>query len=814
MVVEKEEEEKRRRRERASKSGGGGGSGGKDGSEHALVVREKVGRFLAELCRPLRRRDVGLPAEDEDNDGKDNNGEDNDEKGVGGEEVREQALAALTALLSSRLLVHPSGESGDDGGAAAGDEATAELVCRSIALRLDLVVAGVRRRCASSDDGDAADTSAAAGYEGLGGGERDVVPIEEGLSRLHRAKRSSCFDVLGAVLSGAGDDLGRLPASADVTAGVAAFSAKISATAFASFAASCLHGETDPRCLLQLLRLVNASQRVFAPLFVPAAALQLATSSSASSVPFPSSVLFDSVAPYYPVHFTPPKNNPHGITRPLLKEALMNVLCERGVTSSGAAATSEEGAGSAGNEEDDDDSAIDDSSSSSMAVLAGRLFLERMDPPRRNPYDDPYGEPAPLDDSPEDTVEDKQEALEDLSRLLMPSSSAEAMTATPQINNGVTATFLSELSASLSRTHEEAVTGASGNTDAAQNRELSEACRAFASSLSLRLERAGTASTRLWEAFVLDALKRLSPVLSTSPQGTRGRSATALLASFAACGGRRTLDATLGACLPALMSALPPDGGDEEKMTAVARGIAALFSSCRVSLERLEKEMGVKLHPHPLDPHASGAIERLSHRLCSNEGGSELEETDDAKTTAMRMEKDGSMVVLGETASDEGEGTALRVAATGALESVVTAMASNALTVEDAILLEGAFSSMAKVVLSNGPCRSSAENGNERDRAFAEEWEKTCARTLGTVIGHFLRDDDAEGEGGSPADGSGRFRAFLGSLLSQILSSSTSPSNHRPRSQGGGRKDWAVLDGACAQRQTKGFGSNFRVARG
>ena len=45
--------------------------------------------------------------------------------------------------------------------------------------------------------------------------------------------------------------------------------------------------------------------------------------------------------PHYPVQFTPPKNDPHGITRNMLQDALMSVLCERGASYTNQAALKE-----------------------------------------------------------------------------------------------------------------------------------------------------------------------------------------------------------------------------------------------------------------------------------------------------------------------------------------------------------------------------------------------------------------------------------------------------------------------------------------
>lgn len=64
---------------------------------------------------------------------------------------------------------------------------------------------------------------------------------------------------------------------------------------YASFAARCLHGESDPRCLMQLLQLLHALLVAWLPFMK-------------RKPSFPVKDVFDAVAPYYPIQFTPPPN--------------------------------------------------------------------------------------------------------------------------------------------------------------------------------------------------------------------------------------------------------------------------------------------------------------------------------------------------------------------------------------------------------------------------------------------------------------------------------------------------------------------------
>lgn len=77
----------------------------------------------------------------------------------------------------------------------------------------------------------------------------------------------------------------------------------------------CLEGEKDPRCLILCLKVVAKTQTFF-----PQAADEYAEA------------IFDVTACYFPITFTPPPNDPYGITPDMLSSALQTALTARYVS--------------------------------------------------------------------------------------------------------------------------------------------------------------------------------------------------------------------------------------------------------------------------------------------------------------------------------------------------------------------------------------------------------------------------------------------------------------------------------------------------
>lgn len=74
----------------------------------------------------------------------------------------------------------------------------------------------------------------------------------------------------------------------------------------------CLEGEKDPRCLILCLKVLTNTQAAF-----PQAADEQAEA------------IFDVTACYFPITFTPPPNDPYGITPEMLSKALQAALTVR-----------------------------------------------------------------------------------------------------------------------------------------------------------------------------------------------------------------------------------------------------------------------------------------------------------------------------------------------------------------------------------------------------------------------------------------------------------------------------------------------------
>lgn len=168
--------------------------------------------------------------------------------------------------------------------------------------------------------------------------------------------------------------------------------------------------------MLQLLRLLLLT---LTPLF------QQQTNVDALLETFPSTYVFDAIAPYDPVRFTPPPNDPYGITKNTIHDALMGVLRYHTIHT----------ATSTPNEDKD-----------SMIVLSIRLFLERLSPPSMDPFAD-----DDADDADSKTVHDRIDALQNITEPLALSHDSQALPLSE-----ITHAVLSELSDVFISCHDDA----------------------------------------------------------------------------------------------------------------------------------------------------------------------------------------------------------------------------------------------------------------------------------------------------------------------------------------------------------------------
>jgi hypothetical protein len=391
----------------------------------------------------------------------------------------------------------------------------------SLEARLGFAQQGVERRCAVPEG------SSSTGF----------------LSSLPRSRRSLCFQLLRVTVDAVAANI---PASSSP-------SDDSQLIQFASFAARCLHGESDPRCLMQLLQLLHAMQKAWLPL-VPNT--------------FPIMAVFEAVAPYYPIQFTPPPNDAHGITRKGLRMALLAALSFTGFDK--------------------------DESETSMLSLSLGLVLEGLLPP-------------PEDGPP--VLKEQRECLEDLESLLLDSSDRIASLSVVQLR---------QIADTLYTVHEQtsmAAIAASG-TEQDLARDTANQCRDVVAKIALESERNQT----VWDTFVNAVLETVSSKLSSPSQG---RIAIAYAACLCSSGGPKTLRRSLELGLGALLEQLDDNFLDENDLATAAYGVGAFFSSTRAALEKCHKD-GVVVHPHPLQGYSGIAVDKIMRLLDDQEEGSEI----------------------------------------------------------------------------------------------------------------------------------------------------------------------------------------------
>lgn len=362
--------------------------------------------------------------------------------------------------------------------------------------RLQLARDGVRRRCAAPEE---------EGYVDHGFSQNQTMDtIGGGLSTLPRSRRTLCFDVLSAALEGTNTP------SSNESAGTSS-TVKSEIASFVVFVASCLHGESDPRCLQQLLHLFASVQ---ATLFSFFSADPANANSNSNTVGFPSLALLDATAPYYPIKFTPPPNDPHGITRQGLQQSLMHIFCHH-----------------------------------DMVAHSIGVVLEELT----------------------EGNEGKVETLRDLETLLFPSGLSncssleiptlrELSTTLISVHEDASSATLSSRNAALPKSIADAV-----------RRLACKIAQGLETSASVDMNKAP------WSAFVEESLKMQVSLLSTSPQSMRGRSAAAYFASLANAG-PLTLDACLQRALPSLLNPVQQLDDEEKLTAAAYEIVAFLSS--------------------------------------------------------------------------------------------------------------------------------------------------------------------------------------------------------------------------------------------
>jgi len=602
---------------------------------------EQIGNFVLLFCAPMQRHE-NKEAWTEDemiNQDPSKRCESNGLSDVipcTDEDVRDAAMECSGALL--KLPWIPSFMSSSSSSKLNDDALLTDQLESMIGNRMHVARLAVKYRCSSIDYTEHSSSENRYhinGYEDAFEDEEShhsndgsVNATLSGLSLLVRARRSLCFLVLQNAVDGINFDLHNYhilmetetsynQALLETNDSTITTPTKTTTSlshpmldeliSFISFISTCLLGETDPRCLMQMMTLLHHCQISFNPLLSLHGDHKVIQSSYSSvrlnnTIQFPMGEIFDAVAPYYPIQFTPPPNNIHGISRDGLHGALMSVLCYF------------------------DPAYIGDSVEDTMMNLSAKLFLERVS--------------SSAGDSTNDKAFDDTDSmihgLDDLSQLLFVFEDVNASTRYEKnFLKYPRYFFLSEetlkvLSLTLISCHEKASIAfnrqmRADELDRDSHRLIADRCRAIVARIARDIDHHHQSVKNakdnqssllddkvlyLWQVFISDTIVRCSNAISSSLQAINGRVALAYLASLAACGGIQTLRMVLSTCMPVLINILSSYESvnndmvtcDEELMSTAAYGISTLFLSSKKTLSDVEKD-GLSVHPHPLETY-------------------------------------------------------------------------------------------------------------------------------------------------------------------------------------------------------------------
>lgn len=459
---------------------------------------QKLGVFLVGHCRPIDDADV---VDDYDS------------------LTRDAAIQGLSLLLS----------------VASSENLTTEKNIEKIEIRLRLAQNAIHSRCADHDDRNLS----------LQLTDRGLSALAGGLSTLSRSRRSLCFETLQAALHA----VENVPSEAKkLICEIVEKETLQLLVDFATLASICLHGESDPRCLLQLLRILYKVQTSFHAFFA----------NNGTQVRFPTIEIYDAVVPYYPIQFTPPSNDTHGITRDQLHRALTQILTFTKYDSV--------------------------RSSDSMAMLSCGLFLEQLE------LEGDYGGTL-----------DKVEAIKCLSSLLFEETVIPLLTRETVVR----------IAAALRSAHKISSRIATGKDSlATENKDLADQSRSFVAELACRLEFA--CHEDLWEAYIFNGFEHSAPSIADSP--SRNKNLIALCACLASSGGIRTLRASLKMGMEPLLGYLEQGDRKLEDTQTALTGIGAFCSSYTAAVTKAMRG-GVSWHPHPLSQYGDRLVAVLLEPL-------------------------------------------------------------------------------------------------------------------------------------------------------------------------------------------------------
>ena len=324
---------------------------------------------------------------------------------------------------------------------------------------------------------------------------------------------------------------------------------------FASFCASSLMGEKDPRCLLSALRLLQQCLAKFPSRVIP------------------HREFFERASIYYPISFYPPPNDPHKITREDLQVCLRQVIC-----------------------------------APSMPIsLPFTLFIQHL----FDEFDEDDGEDN------EKSCDIKFEIIEDATNLVKFDSINKA-TDLNEGHPSLSRSDIDKFSSALIRAHEWSFEIApsqhleektnEGREGFSSALRLSHKCLSVASQVSSMLDR----KSDLWDAFCSSPIRVLSRRCGEMPESLRGRSASRYLCALAcstAAAHQRCVQELSPQLLNIIRSAATARS-ERSRDTDFERVIAALISF--KALMQLKTQSSVRFYPDYLVVYSDEALPILT----------------------------------------------------------------------------------------------------------------------------------------------------------------------------------------------------------
>jgi len=354
------------------------------------------------------------------------------------------------------------------------------------------------------------------------------------MSRLIRIQRSNCIALLQTTLNGVTIDIPSVP-------NLASDDLQQSMVEYTNFICSCLCDETDPRCLLDFFHLITSCQRIF-------------QSSCWNS--FPAATVLDAVAPYYPIRFTPPSNDPHGITRTDLRTALNSILCFP------TSATTKPN--------DNNEYQEENEQNNNMSTLAFSLFMEQLSV-----------EEAEDDDEERSNVLLIMEAFDDLKSVVFNVHSTTRLLTLSAI---MTEKKMEELSNCLFHLFRHYMNAPNKDHYSSKEHPVVQQCLGFASDVSNAIAQ----DVVLWKAFTSNLFTAITKI-TTTPEAMESKVSVIYVCSLICSSGNLSsafLDQFLSPLVEMIQSysmqisnVSAPSDEQEERVVASLYAISAFLSA-------------------------------------------------------------------------------------------------------------------------------------------------------------------------------------------------------------------------------------------